>query len=679
MLNHRIRRPITAATLGVALVAMLGVVGVASTGAQAASHSRLAVIPGSVSRTTDRVVGRFTARTMTVEVALAPRNRTGLDRELQATYTKTSAAYHHWLTRGSFDERYAPARTTRDAMLSYLRAEGLRPTGSQSPFLVRAVGSSSAVSSAFHTSLNEYRDQRGVRYFQNSTSVRLPSTLSRGVVGVIGLTNTIHEHTNLVRPPGERPLSHGNPNSACETPYPTTAQLYNAVNNGASFPYGYGNGPGCTGLTPSQTNGIYGAPSGGAKVEGRGVTAAVFELAAYQQSDVAYWAHTFYGHGYTPPLQNVTVDGGPLAPVCPAGDTCPTAPEAYNGDVEVDADIQMELTVAPALKTLQVYEAPNDYTGQTELDEYTTIANQDTAATVSSSWGVCENDAGASYAQAENTIFEQMALQGQSMFNSAGDTGAFDCIRDGTGNAIDTGDPADQPWVTSVGGTTLSFDNPGTNADPSYPNNRDEMVWNVDNLCNQSANEGGTVSSPDPGLFWCAATGAGGGGSSQYWGRPFYQRGQGVQNPYTTRGNGTTQCAFANIGTPCRETPDVSANADEYTGYAEYCTPPPAEYDAYSNCAIPPIGWFQIGGTSLSTPLWASLIADRDAYFGSRSGNLNVWAYALNASDGHAFFHDITGVGQSMNNNGVYPATPGYDEATGLGSPNFAAFITRQS
>ena len=62
--------------------------------------------------------------------------------------------------------------------------------------------------------------------------------------------------------------------------------------------------------------------------------------------------------------------------------------------------------------------------------------------------------------------------------------------------------------MTSVGGTSLSFDNPGTNADPVVPDKRDEMVWNVDNLCNQSANEGGQST----GLFWCAATGAGGGG-----------------------------------------------------------------------------------------------------------------------------------------------------------------------
>ena len=48
----------------------------------------------------------------------------------------------------------------------------------------------------------------------------------------------------------------------------TTAQLYNAVNNGVGFPYGYGGGPGCNGLTPSQDNAIYGAPQRGASGEG---------------------------------------------------------------------------------------------------------------------------------------------------------------------------------------------------------------------------------------------------------------------------------------------------------------------------------------------------------------------------------------------------------------------------
>ena len=69
-----------------------------------------------------------------------------------------------------------------------------------------------------------------------------------------------------------------------------------------------------------------------------------------------------------------------------------------------------------------VYDAPNDYTGQAELDEYTAIANQDVASTISPSWG-------------------------------------FGCIRSDGTTIVDQADPASQPWVTSVGGTSLEADN----------------------------------------------------------------------------------------------------------------------------------------------------------------------------------------------------------------------------
>ena len=135
-----------------------------------------------------------------------------------------------------------------------------------------------------------------------------------------------------------------------------------------------------------------------------------------------------------------------------------------------------------------------------------------------------------------------MALQGQSMFGAAGDTGAFACIRSDGTTIVNVLDPPTQPWVTSVGGTSFESFNPDANPNPSYPTGV-ETVWNVDNLCNTSADEGNF-----PGLFWCAETGAGGGGNSQFWGRPFYQFGPGINNPYTTFGNGTTQCALAATG-----------------------------------------------------------------------------------------------------------------------------------
>ena len=93
--------------------------------------------------------------------------------------------------------------------------------------------------------------------------------------------------------------------------------------------------------------------------------------------------------------------------------------EGYSGDIEVDADIETQLAIAPDVSHLIVYNAPNDFTGQTELDECAAIAKANVADSVSSSWAVCENDVSAGYAQAENIIFRQMAAQGQSVFGAA--------------------------------------------------------------------------------------------------------------------------------------------------------------------------------------------------------------------------------------------------------------------
>ena len=76
----------------------------------------------------------------------------------------------------------------------------------------------------------------------------------------------------------------------------------------------------------------------------------MFELSAYQQSDIHTWARTFYGPNYTPPLIDVNILGGPLHPQCPAGDTCPPHPR-YAGDIEVDADIEMQLAIARTSRT----------------------------------------------------------------------------------------------------------------------------------------------------------------------------------------------------------------------------------------------------------------------------------------------------------------------------------------
>ena len=681
----RTRRRVALGLTTVTLIGGLSAVSAASSAASASPAPRFVTLAGSRLTAAGHRIGSYSSSRMSIEVSLAPSHPAALASDLRAAYTKGSRGYHRWMRRGQFDATFAPSAGERAAVARYLRGQGLSVSRGASPFLIRATGSSGRIETAFRTSLSRFRGRPGVGYFANSTAVHLPATIAGGVLGVIGLTNTIREH------PAALPLTRGRAaartrsghRARCEASYPSTAELFAFADNGTSFPFGYGGGPDCSGLTPSQIDSIYNAPHAGPRGRGAGVTEAVFEQGGYLRSDIATWTNTFYGSSYTPPLADRTVDGGPLNPQCPTGDTCPPSFNGYAADLEVNLDIETALAVAPDLQQLIVYNAPGDLTGQTALDEYTAMANDDTAATISSSYGTCENDITAAYAQSENVVFEQMALQGQSMFNAAGDTGAFTCLLTDGSNRVNMADPAAQPWVTSVGGTSLESDNPGTNPHPAYPRGA-ETVWNTDNLCSEQPpapsndNKGG--------FFWCARSvsqaGAGGGGPSQWWGRPFYQVGPGVNSQYSTFGNGSTDCALASIGTPCRETPDVSADADIFTGLAEYCTGP-ANTNSWCHSLLggqPLPGWFEVGGTSQSTPIWTSIIADRDSYTGLRTGNINPLVYMLFNLAPRKYFHDITGVGraqQAATSNGLFPTTPGYDMATGIGTPNMTALITQ--
>jgi subtilase family serine protease len=652
-----------------AIIAVSG--GLSATAATAAAPARApayATISPVLPAASGPAAGAYTSARMSVELVLAPRHPAGLTRELAAAYAHPKAG-GHWLAKGQFAARYAPTKKARAATASYLRKSHLTVSATASPFLLRAAGTSATVSAAFRTTLKSYR-KGGETYFANATPAVLPARLAAGVLGVVGLSDTVREHP-AIKPRAVKATSKA---PGCELRYPTRQQFITIAQTGNQPPVGYGAAPGCNGLSPSQENGIYGAPAGGGdRTKGQGVTLGLFELSAYQPSDIRTYTSQFFGPAYNPPLSDINVDGGPLHPVCPLGDTCPQELNGYSGDIEVDADIETQLAIAPDVARLIVYNAPNDTTGQTSLDEEARIASDDAADSVSSSWGDCENIFPAGFVRAENLIFEQMALQGQSMFGAAGDDGAFDCLGDAGTTQLSVDDPPAQPWVTAVGGTSLATFNPGQKAHPAYPATG-ESVWNPGNLCNASANEGGLS-----GFDYCDFFGAGGGGNSQFWGRPSYQFGPGVTSRDSTRGNGSTHCALAARGTLCREIPDISADADQYTPYGEFCTgnlSTPNSFCATFSSDTTPVGWFGVGGTSLSSPLWSGIIADRDGFLGRRSGNINPLIYQLYRTDPGRFFHDITGAGQVAKNNGHFATRPGYDLATGIGTPIMAALIT---
>jgi subtilase family serine protease len=222
--------------------------------------------------------------------------------------------------------------------------------------------------------------------------------------------------------------------------------------------------------------------------------------------------------------------------------------------VEVDLDIQTIIGLNPAVKEVQVYAA--DY--QTVpfsvglVDTFDTVASTGKAQTLSVSYGTDEVVQGNTAIANEGDALTECASAGVTVLVSAGDYGAYGRTGTGTDPAtLNAPDPGSQPLVTCVGGTTLF-----TGLGEQYLG---EEVWN------------------DLGI----GHGATGGGVSSYWPIPSYQ------SPTLVTSNGGSSTA--------RNVPDVGAMADPLTGVG-----------VYTKAAG---GWTQIGGTSLSAPVWSGYIS----------------------------------------------------------------------
>jgi hypothetical protein len=285
---------------------------------------------------------------------------------------------------------------------------------------------------------------------------------------------------------------------------------------------------------------------------------------------------------------------------------------------EATLDIETAIAMAPAAQIL-VYEAPGGSTSFTsEIDEYTKIIDDDRAGVISSSYGSCEpvvNKLDPGLTASENTLFQQAGIEGISVFADAGDSGSEACYQTSKSmKELAVQDPASQPYVTAVGGTDLTALGPPPT----------ETVWN------EAAKKDG----------------AGGGGISSVWGKPAWQAGPGVISRYSSGKPCNTASGY------CREVPDVSASADPTHGYVIF-------YQGK---------WTVVGGTSAATPLWAGLLADIDSLGPTtRAGFLNPRLYSLPAG---AFNDIVSGNNDyTRTHHGLYPASSGYDMASGLGSP----------
>jgi kumamolisin len=592
-------------------------------GSTKASGTGLVMLAGSSpnwTRNTHLVQHENSNALLTVGLLLHTKDQAGQRTLLKNLYNPHSPSYHHWLNAGEFAARFAPSSSEIAAATNYLTSSGLHLAPSSDPALLLATGTVGQIETAFHTTINTYAPSNGAQYFGNSANIEIPASLSGIVTGVFGLNG-----------------------------FPAD-KSYDKVDNGglsahaSTPPPPYGGGPLGSGLTPSQFTSIYDISPVYTALQdrGQGMTLAVFELSGYTASDISKYELQY--HLPRMPIINRPVLGG-------ATD--------HSGAGEVELDIELQIATAPGARRLLVYESPNTELGV--LAQYLKMADDNQADAISTSWGVsCEYGVTSQLTLAENQIFLQMAMQGQSMFAASGDSGAFGCdaanIKLPLPQSLQVGDPGNQPFVTAVGGTSFqgpdnvtTFD-PGTNMHPIYPGASKELTW-IDTPCDSSQCPGG----------------GSGGGVSRIWassdyvfnsaGQPF----PGVIGPHSQSGAYCGQ----QPGVLCRETPDVSMDADPSTGYSIYCTDPGDAFCATGEFSAAP-GWIRLGGTSCAAPIWAAIAALDDHYHGGRLGLFNPIVYQFDSSVGYANqFHDITRFG-----NGYYDAGPGYDMSTGVGTPD---------
>ncbi len=543
---------------------------------------------------------------------------------LKDLYNPKSSSYHKWISSSQFSVQFPPAASDVAAAKKYLTGQGLKLTTSPDATFVMATGSTGQVEQAFHTRINNYRLASGEVQYGNSSDAQLPANLSKTTLGVFGLSNYRPLVSRAVKPHAGK----------------------------ADAPYG--GGPLGSGLTPSQLAGIYNATPVYTKLKnkGQGATMALYELSGYKHSDV-----TAYEKQYKLPnvkLEDRNVLGGP---------------KDHDGAGEVLLDIEVQAGLAPGAKKIIVYNAPSTEIGI--LAEYYQMAKDNEADVISTSWGApCEYSLNSQIGLAENQIFLQMAAQGQSLFSASGDAGAYGCAAGDVTNqpanqALQIGEPNNEPYITSVGGTsfrkqfhgTILFD-PGKNQNPSYPGTSKETIWN-----------GGC----DSNQVGCKTFGGSAGGVSRIWAEPDYAFDATskplpgvVDDKYSQSGAYCGQ----QPGVVCRENPDISLVADPDTGYSVYCTDPGDTFCKTGEFGKP--GWVRFGGTSASSPAWSAFAALDITQHKGRLGLYNYKLYPFDSASGYKNqLHDIT-----IGDNGYYPATPNYDQASGLGTPNVYNIIT---
>jgi hypothetical protein len=568
----------------------------------------------------------------------APEQEAVLQRLLVAQHDKSSPNYHKWLTPEQFGQQFGPADADIQTITAWLQAHGFQVANvAKGRSVVEFSGSVAQVMEAFHTDIHKYVIN-GEEHWANSSDPQIPSALVPVVAGVATLHNFV-KHPNLVNT-GQR--------AYFERSVKGNVDLCKVNQNPCPL------GDVVHALGPGDLSTIYNAPNSlnanppSVLSNGDGVTVGVIGRSNIQLSDIQEFRGLFaLSANFF--LANIVLNG--------------PNPTDLGGGEEIEAvlDASWAGAAAPNANIKFVVSQTTETTDGVDLSEVFIVDNN-LAAVMTESFGMCEQDAGQTLVAAEAAIAEQAAAQGITFLVSSGDSGAV-CSSDPT-KTIATQIPASLPFVTAVGGTMFIAN--------------DGAFWS--NSSNQITQGSALRYIPEDvwnETFPNGAQGAGGGGVSTLFKAPPWQTG-------VTGLSGTM-----------RQVPDVSLSAAGGHDPFIICI-----QNQGASC-LPGNPVFLVGGTSASTPSFAGIMAlVVESQSNERQGQAGYVLYDLAASEMNTpatlaacnstgaspptntcVFNDITAgnnvfageVGSTTD----FQATPGYDLASGLGSVNVANLINK--
>jgi len=498
------------------------------------------------------------SQTMRLVLVLPLRNQAQLDEFLKELYDPSSTSYRKFLTVDEFTRLFGPTPEDYRTVVGWAETNGFKVLStSRNRVNLDVMGSVATIEAALHVKMGVYQHPTENRTFHAPDREPTPD-LPFQLWHIAGLDDYSIPHPALVR-------AHAEVTSEATT----------------------GSGPSNSFLGSDMRAAYYcnGTCTAGA-LTGSGQSLGLLEYYGTDLADLTTY-YTNVGQTEAVPITLLSTDGTSTSCVYPSCD-----------DTEQTIDMTQALGMAPGMANLVMFVGSSDAAIFNSMATYTSTYTGQLCAQLSSSWTWYPADP-----STDNPYFTEFAAQGQNLFQAAGDGARWTSSSDIY--------PADDPYITSVGGTDLE-----------------------------------TKSAAGPWMSETAWSDGGGGISPDDFAIPYWQ--------LETAGTCINPCS-----TTYRNGPDVSANAN-FTFYV--C----ADQEACSAN--------EYGGTSFAAPMWAGYLALVNQQAVSEGyptlGFINPSLYNVGWSSSYdTDMHDIT-----SGSNG-YPATTGYDLATGWGSPNGSGLI----